>query len=181
VELAREWAARGVSVLRMDIGGVGDSDARFGAVDNHPYPDHAVENIASAVRWMKDRARVSRVIVAGLCSGAHASFHAGLAVDGMAGIMVINPFVFYWNPACDVLLVFSEGDPGLDFVKRRYARSLRLLEQRSSNFALRVIPDADHTFTRRAARRRLTGLLSSHLTPRHAERGLSLGVRPVTR
>jgi hypothetical protein len=67
----------------------------------------------------------------------------------------------------DVLLVFSEGDPGLDFLKRRYARSLRLLEQRSSNFALRVIPDADHTFTRRAARRRLAGLLSSHLTSRH--------------
>lgn len=251
VELAREWAARGISVLRMDIGGVGDSDPRFGAVDNHPYPDHAVEDIASAVRWMIDRARVSRVIVAGLCSGAHASFHAGLAVDGLAGIMVINPIVFYWNPACaldvsawmnytesrrysqaarevaswvklvrgqvnvrhaasvayrrmrevsgamattlwqrlggsskdgqnvaadlarigargvDVLLVFSEGDPGLDFLKRRYARSLRLLEQRSSKFALRVIPDADHTFTRRAARRRLAGLLSSHLTSLH--------------
>jgi len=252
VELAREWAARGIAVLRMDIGGVGDSDARFGAIDNHPYPDHAVEDIASAVRWMIDRARVSRVIVAGLCSGAHASFHAGLAVDGLAGIRVINPIVFYWNPGCaldvsawmnytesrrysqaarevaswvrlvrgqvnvrhaasvayrrlrevsgamattlwqrlgggstdgpnvaadlarigargvDVLLVFSEGDPGLDFVKRRYARSLRLLEQRSSNFALRVIPDADHTFTRRAARRRLAGLLSSHLTSRHS-------------
>jgi pimeloyl-ACP methyl ester carboxylesterase len=251
VELAREWAARGISVLRMDVGGVGDSDARFGAVDNHPYPDHAVEDVASAVRWMIDRARVDRVVVAGLCSGAHASFHAGLEVDGLVGIMVINPIVFYWNPACaldvsswmnyyesrrysqaarevaswvklvrgqvnvrhaasvvyrrsrevagamatrlwqrlgrrgsdrenvavdlariadrgvDVLLVFSEGDPGLDFVRRRYARSLHRLERRSSHFALRVIPDADHTFTRRAARRRLAELLSSRLTSRH--------------
>jgi len=252
VELAREWAAQGFSVLRMDVGGVGDSDARFGAVDNHPYPDHAVADIASAVRWMIDRARVSRVIVAGLCSGAHASFHAGLEVDGLAGIMVINPIVFYWNPTCaldvsawtnyyesrrysqaarevaswvklvrgrvdvrhvasvayrrmrevggamamtlwqrlggrgtdgenvgddlarigargvDVLLAFSEGDPGLDFVRRRYARALRLLEARSANFALRVIPDADHTFTRPAARRRLAALLSSHLISHHA-------------
>jgi pimeloyl-ACP methyl ester carboxylesterase len=251
VELAREWAALGFSVLRLDIGGVGDSNARPGAVDNHPYPDHAVEDIASAARWMIDRARVSRVIVAGLCSGAHASFHAGLRVHGLAGIVVINPIVFYWNPACaldvsawmnyyesrrysqaarevaswvklvrgqvnvryaasvayhrmrevagtvattlwrrlgwrdtsgenvaddlarigergvDVLLVFSEGDPGLDFVRRRYARPLRLLEQRSSNFALRVIPDADHTFTGREARQRLAALLSSHLTSRH--------------
>jgi len=250
VELARQWAARGFSVLRMDIGGVGDSNARTGAVDNHPYPDHAVEDIASAARWMIDRARVSRVIVAGLCSGAHASFHAGLEVHGLAGIIVINPIVFYWNPACaldvsawmnyyesrrytqaarrvtawvklargqvnvlhaarvawrrmcevsggmatalrqrlgwrtggvnvagdlarisargvDVLLVFSEGDPGLDFVRRRYARSLRLLEQRSSKFAMRVIPDADHTFTRREAREKLAALLSSHLTSRH--------------
>jgi dienelactone hydrolase len=251
VELAREWAARGIAVLRMDVGGVGDSDARFGAVDNHPYPDHAVEDVAAAVRWMIDRVRVSRVVVAGLCSGAHASFHAGLEVDGLAGIMAINPIVFYWNPACaldvsswmnyyesrryseaardvaswvklvrgqvnvrhaasvvyrrmrevagamattlwqrlggrgrgrenvaddlarigdrgvDVLLVFSEGDPGLDVVRRRYARALRRLEQRSANFAFRVIPDADHTFTRRAARRRLAELLSSHLISRH--------------
>ena len=251
VELAREWAALGFSVLRMDIGGVGDSHARSGAVDNHPYPEHAVEDIASAARWMIERARVNRVIVAGLCSGAHASFHAGLEVHGLAGIMVINPIVFYWNPACaldvsawmnyyesrrysqaarevaswvklvrgqvnvryaasvayrrmrevagavattlwqrlgwrgtsgenvaddlarigdrgvDVLLVFSEGDPGLDLVRRRYARPLRLLEQRASNFALRVVPDADHTFTRREARQRLAALLSSHLTSRH--------------
>ncbi len=68
----------------------------------------------------------------------------------------------------DVLLVFSEGDPGLDFLRRRYAGSLRLLEQRSPHFTLRVIPDADHTFTRRAARRSLAALLSSHLTSRHA-------------
>jgi pimeloyl-ACP methyl ester carboxylesterase len=251
VELAREWAALGFSVLRMDIGGVGDSDTRPGAVDNHPYPDHAVEDIAQAARWMIDRARVRRVIVAGLCSGAHASFHAGLQVHGLAGIMVINPIVFYWTPACaldvsawmnyyesrrysraarevgswvklvrgqvnvrhaasvayrrmrevagamattlwqrlgwrdtggenvaddlarigergvDVLLVFSEGDPGLDFVRRRYARPLRLLERRSANFALRVIPGADHTFTRREARQRLAALLSSHLVSRH--------------
>jgi hypothetical protein len=56
--------------------------------------------------------------------------------------------VVYWNPACaldvsawmnyyesrrysrparEVLLVFSEGDLGLDFVRRRYARPIRLL------------------------------------------------------
>jgi dienelactone hydrolase len=252
VELAREWAALGFSVLRMDIGGVGDSNARTGALDNHPYPDHAVEDIAAVgTRRLIDRTRVSRVIVSGLCSGAHASFHAGLEVHGLAGIIVINPIVFHWNPACaldvsawmnyyesrrysqaarevaswvklargqvnvryaasvayhrmrevagamastlwqrlgrratsdenvaddlvrlgerggDVLLVFSEGDPGLDFVRRRYARPLRLLEQRSSKFAMRVIPDADHTFARREAREKLAALLSSHLTSRH--------------
>jgi dienelactone hydrolase len=251
VELAREWAALGFSVLRMDIGGVGDSHARFGAVDNHPYPNHAVEDIATAARWMVERARVSRVIVAGLCSGAHASFHAGLQIHGLSGIIVINPIVFYWNTTCaldvsawmnyyesrrysraareiaswvrlvrgqvnvrhaasvaygrmrelaggvatrlwqrlgwggtdgenvaddlariaargvDVLLVFSEGDPGLDFVRRRYARPIRLLERHSSTFAMRVIPDADHTFTRREARARLAALLAAHLTARH--------------
>ena len=247
---AREWASLGFAVLRMDIGGVGDSDARERVADNHPYPDHAVEDIGVAVRLMKERG-ASRVVVAGLCSGAHASFHAGLKLEGLAGILVINPIVFYWNPACaldvaawmnyaesrrysksardvtswvrlvrgevnvryalrvgyrraievasgalesigrrvgiaakngeDVgrdlarisargvttLLVFSEGDPGLDFVRRRYARDVRLLERNRKNFSLRVVEGADHTFTRIEARDRLRQLLTTHLMERY--------------
>jgi dienelactone hydrolase len=248
--LAREWASLGFAVLRMDIGGVGDSDARDGAADNHPYPDHAVEDVGVAIRWMKERG-ISRVVVAGLCSGAHASFHAGLELEGIAGILVINPIVFYWNPACaldvaawmnyaesrrysqsaremgswirlirgevnvrnalrvgyrraielasgaaesvgrrlgltakpgeDVgrdlarisargvttLLVFSEGDPGLDFLRRRYARDVRLLERDRKNFSMRVVEGADHTFTRLEARDQLRQLLTTHLLERY--------------
>jgi predicted alpha/beta hydrolase len=56
VELAREWASRGFSVLRLDLGGVGDSDARAGSADNHPYPDHAVADISLAAQWMRAHA-----------------------------------------------------------------------------------------------------------------------------
>ena len=251
VELARGWAALGFSVLRMDVGGVGDSETRDGCADNHPYPEHAVQDLAAAARWMIERAGVRRVVLAGLCSGAHASFHGGLEVHGIAGIMVVNPIVFYWNSSCaldvaawmnyyesrrysrsvrevgawvrlargevnvryavrvgvrrmldvvrstaaalwsrlglaqpdgedvgadlerisargvDVLLVFSEGDPGLDFVQRRHARDVRVLERRRSNFAMRIIPGADHTFTRLEARARLSALLTDHLMARH--------------
>ena len=85
VELARAWAGLGFTVLRMDMGGVGDSDTRADSADNHPYPHHAVQDLASAARWMVDRVGVRRVVVAGLCSGAHASFHAGLGVHGIRG------------------------------------------------------------------------------------------------
>jgi alpha/beta superfamily hydrolase len=243
---AREWASLGFAALRMDIGGIGDSDARDTGSDNHPYPEHAVDDIGVAVGWMKERG-AARVVVAGLCSGAHASFHAGLEIDGLDGILVINPIVFYWNPACaldvaawmnytesrrysqsaremgswirlirgevnvryalgvgyrraielasgaaesigrrvgltakngeDVgrdlarisdrgvttLLVFSEGDPGLDFVRRRYARDVRMLERNRTNFSMRVVEGADHTFTRIEARDRLRQLLTAHL------------------
>jgi hypothetical protein len=67
----------------------------------------------------------------------------------------------------DVLLVFSEGDPGLDLVRRRHARQIRVLERRRSNFAMRVVAGADHTFTRREARERLAHLLTTHLVERH--------------
>ncbi len=251
VALAREWTRMGFTVLRVDIGGVGDSDAHDATADNHPYPDHAIADLRDAVRYCREHASARRVVVAGLCSGAHASFHAGLAIDGLAGIIAINPIVFYWNPECalDVaawmnyaesrrysqqarelgswmrllrgevrvrhaatvgyrrareviggaagslgrrfgvgrnqrenvaadlaristrgvttLLVFSEGDPGLDFVRRRYARDVRLLERDRRNFAMRVIPNADHTFTRAEARDRLRTLLTTHLMERH--------------
>jgi len=254
VELARAWAALGFSVLRMDVGGVGDSAARAGRADNHPYPDHAVRDIAAAARWMVERARVSRVVVAGLCSGAHASFHAGRTLEGIDGIIVINPIVFYWTPECsldvsawmnyaesrrysqsvrevdswvrlakgevnvryaasvgyrrmrevaggaanalwrrftktssddgeandvvadlrritargvDVLVVFSEGDPGLDYVRRLHAHDVRVLERDNQNFTMRVVPDADHTFSQREVRAQLAGFLTDYLMTRH--------------
>jgi dienelactone hydrolase len=205
---------------------------------------------------MVDRGRVSRVVVAGLCSGAHASFHAGRSLEGIDGIIVINPIVFYWNPECaldvsswmnysesrrysqsvrevdawkrlvrgevnvryaagvgyrrlrevaggaatalwrrfgarstedqgddlagdlrrigargvDVLLVFSEGDPGLDFVRRLHAHDIKELERDEPNFEMRVVQNADHTFTRRDARARLTRVLTDHLLLRHSGR-----------
>jgi pimeloyl-ACP methyl ester carboxylesterase len=250
VELAREWAAQGFPVLRVDVGGVGDSETRPDHTDNHPYPNHAVEDIRAAAKWMLGRG-LTRVVVAGVCSGAHASFHAGLDLEELTGIIVINPIVFYWTPACaldvsawmnysesrrysqsvrevdswvrlvrgevnvryaagvayrrmrevagsaaiafgrrvglksgagqdlgddlrrisargvDVLLVFSEGDPGLDFVRRRHARDVRLLERDRANFRMRVIADADHTFTTRECRARLADLLTAHLVSHH--------------
>jgi hypothetical protein len=63
--------------------------------------------------------------------------------------------------------VFSEGDPGLDFVQRRHARDVRVLERRRSNFAMRIVPGADHTFTRLEARARLSTLLTEHLMSHH--------------
>jgi hypothetical protein len=68
------------------------------------------------------------------------------------------------------LLVFSEGDPGLDFVRRRYAREVRLLERSAKNFAMRIVEGADHTFTRIDAREKLRLLLTTHLVEHHRDR-----------
>ena len=67
----------------------------------------------------------------------------------------------------EVMLVFSEGDPGLDFVQRRHARELRSLARNRANFVMHVVANADHTFTRRESRARLARLLADHLTVRH--------------
>ncbi|MDB4912931.1 MAG: hypothetical protein JWM95_575, partial [Gemmatimonadetes bacterium] len=66
----------------------------------------------------------------------------------------------------DVLVLFSEGDPGLDFLTLNHAHDLSRL-RRLSNFRLHVVDDADHTFTSIDARRRASALLTEHLLAHH--------------
>jgi dienelactone hydrolase len=249
VTLARRWASLGYTVVRMDIGGVGDSPTPAGADENHPYPAHAVPDIAFGLAALRARG-VERVVVGGLCSGAHASFHAGIELHGIDGLLVVNPIVFYWQPSdpldidawrtyfdarrlkksarrwaswmrlfrgevnipyalrvgidrtgevaraklagvrrlvrgdradsknaprdfrriaaagTDVLLLFSVGDPGLDALQLNFPRELRDLE-RVPGFRLRILEDADHTFTSIDARRRAVAVLTEHLLARH--------------
>jgi dienelactone hydrolase len=93
---AREWASLGYTALRVDIGGLGDSQAPPDGEENHAYPSHAVSDIAAAIEALRAQG-VERVVAFGLCSGAHTSFHAALGLSGLAGIMVVNPIVFHWK------------------------------------------------------------------------------------
>jgi pimeloyl-ACP methyl ester carboxylesterase len=249
VDFARRWASHGYTVIRMDIGGIGDSPAPNSAEENQPYPAHVIGDIEAGLAELRSRG-VERVVVAGLCSGAHATFHAGRELDSVDGMIVINPIVFYWKPSdpldvgawktyvdsryykqsarswrswvrlaqgrvnvqhiasvgvrrsaevlraklaamfggfrredpdgenaardlsriassgTEVLLVFSEGDPGLDFLTLRYGAELRKLEH-ARWFELVVIDHADHTFTAFDARRRASDIVTQHLLAKH--------------
>jgi alpha-beta hydrolase superfamily lysophospholipase len=99
VTLARSLAERGFSVLRLDIGGLGDSRPAAGMAENIPYSARAVPDIGEAAVALRRQLECDQVIVAGLCSGAHAAFHAALELDHVAGIMMFNPIVFYWKPS----------------------------------------------------------------------------------
>src|ERR1039458_3363857 len=52
VEMARSWAAQGVRVLRLDLGGLGDSPTRPGRQQDEVYPVEAIEDIIDAVRFI---------------------------------------------------------------------------------------------------------------------------------
>lgn len=98
VTLSRRWAARGVSVLRFDIAGLGDSPARPGHPDNVVYPPDAIDDLRAAVRWLRETAGVERIHAAGVCSGAYHSLRAsveGVPIDGVVGV---NPLVYHWRP-----------------------------------------------------------------------------------
>ncbi|MEI7760731.1 MAG: alpha/beta fold hydrolase [Thermoleophilia bacterium] len=101
-EFARIWAARGLNSLRIDVSGVGDSDDPRALDETHGadvgrfYTGDILGDIRSALSWLDDRG-AARVGTLGLCSGAYWSFHAALAGEGLATIVMANPATLFWD------------------------------------------------------------------------------------
>ncbi len=252
VEVARALGERGFRVLRLDLGGLGDSAPAAGMPENDTYSARAVEDVAEAARALQAQCGARQIVVGGLCSGAHTAFHAGLELENIAGVVLLNPIVFYWKPTdaldvaawmtfqqvrryrksvtqletwgklvkgqinvgrfgatmvkrardraaaralaitrevrrwvtteapgehaprdlgriaergTDVLLLFSEGDPGLDFLRLNHAADLRRLRRRK-HFTFVVLKHPGHTFTAIAAQRAVIGTIVTHLVDR---------------
>ncbi len=98
VELTRNLAALGFACLRFDLESLGDSVNRRPARENYPYPHNALADGKAAIDFLRRRYGYRRFIALGLCSGAHAVFHAGLelADDAIEEIVMVNPMQFYW-------------------------------------------------------------------------------------
>lgn len=75
VLLARALASQGHAVLRFDLSGIGDSEAR---VDALAPLDAALADIREVLDWAEAQLGVTRFILVGLCSGAdHAVIYSG--------------------------------------------------------------------------------------------------------
>jgi pimeloyl-ACP methyl ester carboxylesterase len=103
VELARDWAARGIPTLRLDLEGLGDSDG-----DVSPYGDtadlysqHLVDQTLAAVDQLVERGIGSRYILGGLCSGAFWSFHAALEDPRVEAALLLNSRALYFDTRLD--------------------------------------------------------------------------------
>ena len=101
VPWARERAAQGEVVLRLDVAGIGDSP-RHASPDPQRRPEHydarCVDDIARAVAWLRREHDVGDVTVMGLCSGAFHAWQAALAGADVQQVVAINPLVFHWTP-----------------------------------------------------------------------------------
>lgn len=97
VTLCRRLAARGVLAMRVDLSGIGDSPSRGGDEENVVYHRHAIDDVASALRWAR-AAGASEIAAAGLCSGGYHALRAALAGQPIDTIVVINPLTFHYVP-----------------------------------------------------------------------------------
>jgi alpha-beta hydrolase superfamily lysophospholipase len=96
--LARRWAGAGLTVVRLDLMGLGDSAPTLVAPPNVVYPDSAVAQVRAAVDTLRAQQGAERCIVIGLCAGAYHALKAAVAGPGIDVAVAINPLTFFWRP-----------------------------------------------------------------------------------
>jgi dienelactone hydrolase len=97
VSMARRWAQHGYVVLRMDLGGVGDSGTRPGRADDDVFPQEAIDDIRAGIEFLRSSYGVRDVTVAGLCSGAYHALRAAVAGLSVNRILMVNPQNYFWK------------------------------------------------------------------------------------
>lgn len=103
VEIARRWAAKGVPCVRLDIEAIGEADGAEAVYDEvrELYVLGLVDQVIDALDALESRGLPRRFVLAGLCSGAHWSFHAALQDERVASALLVNSRALYWDATLD--------------------------------------------------------------------------------
>jgi alpha-beta hydrolase superfamily lysophospholipase len=88
VEWARQWAALGYRVVRIDLSGIGDSPTHAGQLEDEPFAPEWIDDLRQVVREL--RADGAPVAVMGLCSGAYSGFEVALW-ERVDAVFAVNP------------------------------------------------------------------------------------------
>ena len=120
VDYARAIAGEGISTLRIDYSGWGESPNR-GHAPGRPYDRHCLDETAGLVDAL-DRAN-GPIVLAGLCAGAWMAMRAARTVD-VAGIVAINPQL-YWDFGDPIEATIAQTHQRRAEERRRIARGRR--------------------------------------------------------
>jgi len=88
VKLARRLAAQGFPVFRMDLSGIGDSEARRDALSA---VDGVREDVREAVDFLAQRAGAREFLLFGICSGAKIAYQSALRDARVVGGVLVDP------------------------------------------------------------------------------------------
>jgi pimeloyl-ACP methyl ester carboxylesterase len=138
VSLSRSWARRGYTTLRLDMAGLGDSDARSWRPDSHIFPPEALDDIRCAIEFIRARYAINDISLGGICSGAYHALQAAIAGLPVNRILLINPRQFLWT---ERLWKEGIGDPDAMLRSVYAGRSLEYYFKRaiSSNTWIRLL------------------------------------------
>lgn len=117
VETARRWAARGVPTLRLDLGGIGDSDgdgSQYREVGRFYDLDRPGADLRAGVDVLRARGIGPRIVLVGLCAGGYHAGHGAISDERVTAAIMLNPGALVWRP---------------DILRQRDAGKLRRLLQ----------------------------------------------------
>jgi hypothetical protein len=91
VKLARQLAAGGMSALRFDLSGLGDSAPRR---DNLPYRASVLRETKDAMDYLTGQGYGREFVLVGLCGGADAAFRVACADARVVGAVLIDWYTY---------------------------------------------------------------------------------------
>ncbi|NPT43325.1 alpha/beta fold hydrolase [Paraburkholderia sp. 1N] len=123
VRFARRLARQGVVSLRVDLGGLGDSQPSLDALSlDALYSQAGADDAACAARWLTAQGHRGAVLF-GICAGAFVGLHAASREPAVIGAVLVNLQKFTWRNTCD-----EHGKPSVQLAAlgstRRYLRSM---------------------------------------------------------
>ncbi len=91
VEMARRWAARGVTCVRVDPEGIGDSDGdeTYWADARRHYDPRQIERTVALLDALEAQGLPARFVLVGFCSGGYRAFHIARRDPRIAGAFAI--------------------------------------------------------------------------------------------
>jgi alpha-beta hydrolase superfamily lysophospholipase len=97
VKMARTLAAAGHPVLRLDVGGIGDSPPSPGQPWSNLYDRDSVQDVRAAVDALAQRG-CREILLMGICSGSYLAFQTALADERIGGVVLMNSRLLEWTP-----------------------------------------------------------------------------------
>ncbi|MGY8779654.1 MAG: hypothetical protein ACKVIN_16240 [Longimicrobiales bacterium] len=91
VQIARKLAEDGVTTLRFDFSGIGDSEVRRDAI---PIEERFTQETREAMDYLGTVTNGDRFLVGGLCSGADGAFWTALVDERVIGVWQIDAFCY---------------------------------------------------------------------------------------
>ncbi|MFM0649468.1 alpha/beta hydrolase [Paraburkholderia bryophila] len=108
VRFARRLAQQGISSLRVDLRGLGDSLPSVDGLNlDALYAPEGVDDAACAARWLNAQGHCGAVVL-GICAGAYIGLHAAAREPAVTGAVLVNLQKFTWRNLCD-----EQGKPAV--------------------------------------------------------------------
>lgn len=125
--MAEQFAAAGLTVLRFDFYGLGDSEGVLTEellrdVYNHIEVGRFVEDTLDAMNWLQAEIGLNRFILSGLCGGAITGLLTGARDSRVAGLLALGITPLLASRSADPSLYMTRGQ--LESVGRTYLQKV---------------------------------------------------------